>query len=69
MVTELPNIYNRELYSMMTITNIKKLTITNTRFDGTCANSSIAVIQGIGAVAPSLPAQYNVVFINVSFKG
>ena len=69
MVTELPNIYNRELYSMMTITNIKKLTITDTRFDGPCTNSNIAVIQGMGAVAPYLPAQYNVEFINVSFKG
>ena len=69
MVTELPDIHNIELYSTTTITYIKKLTITDTTFDGTCANSSIAVIWGTGTVAPYLPTQYNVVFINVSFKG
>ena len=65
-VAELPNIYNMTLYSTTTITYFNKLTITDTTFDGTCCNSSNVKIQ---AVAPYLPAQYNVVFINASFKG
>ena len=69
MVVEIPNIYNMTLYSMTTTTYFNKLTITDTTFDGPCGNSSNVNIQGMGAIAPYLPTQYNVVFINVSFKG
>ena len=69
MVVEIPNIYNMTLYSMTTTTYFNKLTITDTTFDGTCGNSSNVNILSMGAVAPYLPTQYNVVFINVSFKG
>ena len=38
-------------------------------FDRTCANSSNIFIQGMGAIAHYLSREYNVVLINVSFKG
>ena len=71
MVLEIPNIYNMQSYSTTTITYIKKLTIMDTTFDGPCTNpiASHVMIRGVGTIAPYLPAQYNVVFINVSFKG
>ena len=69
MVMEVPNVYNMTLYSTTTTNYFNKLTITDTTFDGTCANSSSVYILGMGAIAPYLPTQYNVVFINVSFKG
>ena len=69
LVAELPNFQNMTLYSTTTTTYFNKLTITDTMFDGTCGNSSSVLIWGIGTLAPYLPTQYNVVFINVSFKG
>ena len=69
MVMELPNIYNMRLYSTTTTTYFNKLTIRDTMFDGICGNSSNVNIQSMGVVAPYLPTQYNVAFINVSFKG
>ena len=64
MVSELPNLYNMTLCSMTTTNYFNKLTMTDTTFDGTCANSSSVNILGMGAFTPYLPAQYNVVFIN-----
>ena len=69
MIAETPNIYNIQSYSTTTFTYIKKLTITDTTFDGPCTNSSNVNIQGMGAIAPYLPTQFNVVFINVLFRG
>ena len=53
----------------LTPTTTKNLTVMNTTFDGSCADSSNVNIVGLGAVAPYLPIVYSVVFINVSFKG
>ena len=48
---------------------LKRLTITDTIFDGTCADSSNISIISLGWYAPYLPTWYSVVFINVSFQG
>ena len=53
----------------LTPTITKNLTIMNTVFDGSCADSSNINIVGLGADAPYLPIVYTVVFINVSFRG
>ena len=53
----------------LTPTITKNLTIMNTVFDGSCADSSNVNIVGLGADAPYLPIVYTVVFINVSFRG
>ena len=47
----------------------KKLTITDTTFDGTCSDSSNVCITGMGINAPYLPTGNSVTFINVSFRG
>ena len=49
----------------LTLGNTKKLTITDTTFDGTCDNSTNVLIDGFSV----LPIVNNVVFINVSFRG
>ena len=60
-------------YSMtkhiLALSTTKKITIINTTFDGTCANSTSVSIVGFGNNYPFMPAGYSVVFINVSFKG
>ena len=53
----------------LTLSITKKLTITDTTFDGTCANSSNVIIAGFANDYPFLPTGYSVVFINVSFQG
>ena len=47
----------------------KKLTITDSTFDGTCSDSSNVHITGMGINAPYLPTGNSVTFINVSFRG
>ena len=54
---------------LSTATIPNKLTITDTTLDGACTNSTNVVIIGFGFDYPFLPAGYNVVFINVSFRG
>ena len=53
----------------LTPTVTKSLTIMNTVFDGSCADSSNVNIVGLGVDAPYLPIAYTVVFSNVSFRG
>ena len=48
---------------------LKRLTITDSIFDGMCADSSNIDIISLGWYAPYLPTWYSVVFINVSFQG
>ena len=54
---------------ILALSTTKKITIINTTFDGTCANSTSVVIVGFGNNYPFMPAGYSVVFINVSFRG
>ena len=56
-------------FNYLTPTITKNLTVVNTTFDGSCADSSNVNILGLGADAPYLPIVYSVLFINVSFKG
>ena len=64
-----PGDYNITWYSMSPTIKLKRLTITDTIFDGTCADSSNIGIIGLGWYAPYLPTWYSVVFINISFQG
>ena len=53
----------------LTPSTTKKITITDTTFDGTCDNSTNVMLDGFPVGNPFLPPLYNVVFINVSFQG
>ena len=53
----------------LTLSTIKKITITDTTFDGTCDNSTNVMLDGFPVGYPFLTPMYNVVFINVSFQG
>ena len=48
---------------------LKRLTITDTIFDRTCADSNNIDIISLGWYAPYLPTWYSVVFNNVLFQG
>ena len=68
LIEEVPTLHNMTLYSTTTI-YFKKIRIIDSIFDGTCTNFNNVMITGLEAYTPYLPTGFNVVFINVSFKG
>lgn len=67
-VDEQPGDYNITWYSMSPNIKLKRLTITDTIFEGTCTDSSNIDI-GLGWYAPYLPTWYSVVLLMSQFKG
>ena len=58
--------YTTTLNSFLPVTT-KKLTIINTTFDGSCSDSKNVIIEGYNT--PYVQNRYNVLFMNVSFRG